>query len=41
MSTEIETFDSFNWWQLLGIILSLLILALSPYVVYILKLVLA
>ena len=35
MSTQNEVNDSFNWWFMLGIVLALVGLSLSPYLIYI------
>ncbi|WP_371193846.1 hypothetical protein [Glaciecola sp. SC05] len=40
MTAQTETQDSFNWWYLLGIVGSLVVLALMPYVAWIGKLIL-
>jgi len=40
MIAENEAYESFNWWQMLGIVGVLVVLALMPYVAWIMKLIL-
>jgi hypothetical protein len=39
MVAATEVNDSFNWWYALGIVLTLVLLCLSPYLAYIGKLI--
>jgi hypothetical protein len=36
-----EMIESFNWWQMIGVVASLVVLGLMPYIAWILKLIFA
>lgn len=40
-TTEIQKIDTFNWLQFIGIVLALVVLGLTPYVIWVIKLLLA
>ncbi|MFT5282684.1 MAG: hypothetical protein ACI94Z_001516 [Yoonia sp.] len=39
MSPETQVNDSFNWWYMLGIVGALIVMCLSPYLIFIAKLI--
>jgi hypothetical protein len=41
MQAQTEIIESFNWWQMLGVVAALVVLSLMPYVAWILKLIFA